>query len=118
MSEPSADEIVDQAIDNLVKLDLVVLFATNPDTIENVAGLAIRLGCTPQVIQENLPALIRSGLIERHGDGDRAIFTYTRDPDLRQAVGQRFLARYSSREQRRELELQLLTKGKEDHGEA
>lgn len=112
MPGPSTDEMLDRAIDNLIKLALLALFANNPDTIENVAGLALRVGCRIQGIEENLPALVKAGLIEQHGEGDGAVFTYTRDPALCEMVGGYFGAHYSSSKQRREFELQLLARGK------
>jgi len=102
---------VGQAIDNLVKLELVMFFHQNPETLDDLCGISRRLGYSPEAIDSSVPELVAAGLLTQHGQGPRAVFRYTQDPEVRRVVEGDYSSRYQTKEERRRLESVVAAKG-------
>jgi len=102
---------VSRAIDDLLKLELVVFLHQNPDTLDSAEGLSIRMGYASESITQALCCLVDAGLVVRHGDGERAVFRYTDDRDLRCLVEGDYFAPYHDRDSRRRLESLVASRG-------
>lgn len=102
---------VGQAIDNLVKLELVMFFHRNPETLDDLCGISRRLGYSPEVIGSAMPGLVAAGLLTQHGQGPAALYRYTQDPEVRRVVEGDYSSRYQTKAERRRLESALTAKG-------
>lgn len=103
-------EDLHEVIDSLEKLYLVLFFHENPETLDNVSGISLRLGYSPDQLVCPMAELADAGVLTRYGEGDRAIYIYPDDPILRQTVEREYCAKYRNRESRKELESAVLAR--------
>jgi hypothetical protein len=97
--------LLEQVIDDLVKLETVLFFHRCPSLIESADGVAHRLQRKKREITAALEALAASGLLERFvlGEGRHVIYSFTEDPRLQEAVSR--LSRYFHEDPRLRVEI-------------
>ncbi|GIP41048.1 hypothetical protein J31TS4_43280 [Paenibacillus sp. J31TS4] len=59
-----------------LQLECTLFFEANPYTLESVQGLALRLGRRPDHLETILGRLVELAILERLGEGQRAIYRY------------------------------------------
>lgn len=99
---------LEEHLDSLVKLELVAFLDANPGTIDTAESLAIWIGAEPAQLELEASELVAAGLLERHGEGEGAVFTLTPDSEVRKLISQATAAyqaaKSSMEKQRIELE--------------
>jgi len=95
----------------VLQLEIVLYFHENPETLDNARGLSLRLGILPPDVVDAMGDLVGAGVMEQSGQGDRAVYMYTRDPGVRAAVAECILNRCQTRRGRIELEEEILAGG-------
>jgi len=103
-----ADGLLEKILDSLIKLDLLVFFHRNPDTMDSASGIATWVGHDERYVARELAALAEAQLLVRHGEGPDAIYTRTTDPHLLQKVEDFMEAVYFKRENRLKLIAEIL----------
>lgn len=74
------DQLLEQGVDSLVKVELVCFFRRNPSTFDTVHGLALRLGREEAVVGEESEALVTAEFLRAYGTGARRSFALSKDP--------------------------------------
>ncbi len=68
----SVKKLVEDLLGSDIKADLLMLFHQNPRLIDNLEGIAIRIGRTSEAIEKDVLDLVRLGLLQmnplRHGE--------------------------------------------------
>ena len=82
------ERLIGTQIDDLVKLELALFFQQNAAFVDQIEGIARRVGRDPCAVEGALRALADSGLLERFelGSGKYVLYSYTRDPELRASM--------------------------------
>jgi predicted transcriptional regulator len=108
LSDNTAEVLLEEILDSLLKLDLLVFFQRNPDTLDNPAGIALWVGHDEASVARELAALAQAGLIEAHGVGPDAIYTRTNNPRTVQKLDEFMEAVYSKRDCRLRLIAEII----------
>ncbi|HIE52012.1 MAG TPA: hypothetical protein EYP85_09655 [Armatimonadetes bacterium] len=104
-----AYELLDKILDSLIKLDLLVFFYQNPDTIDSASGIATWVGHEEEQVVKELAELAAARLIERHQVRGETVYTRSNDPDIRRMVDD-FMELMSERENRLRVVAQILAR--------
>ncbi|WP_199615348.1 hypothetical protein [Paenibacillus alkalitolerans] len=59
-----------------LRIECTIFFQGNPYSFETEEGLAVRMGRKVEHIKPVLNELVNSSILERTGQGDRAIYRY------------------------------------------
>ncbi|WP_134685440.1 hypothetical protein [Brevibacillus migulae] len=64
-----------------LQMECTLFFQMNPHAYETLDGLALRLGRTPEHLDQVLQKLVTLSILKRMGEGERAIYSYNQ-PDM------------------------------------
>jgi predicted transcriptional regulator len=80
----AAEELLQRLLSSEIKADLLTLFHSNPGLVENVEGLAARIGRTPNATREDLEDLLDLGVLKRKrlGDSEMILLDSARDNEI------------------------------------
>jgi len=101
-------DLLHAILDSMVKLDLLVFLYKNPDTIDDAVGLSHWIGHDEEAVRRALSALEEVGIVERAGKGPDAVYTWTSDPQVRNAIERFMQERFFPRESRLRLIAEIL----------
>jgi hypothetical protein len=73
-------------VDRPERHDVLAFFYRNPDVVDNLAGISIWSGHSEQAVEEILESLVTTGVIQKHGHGPEAVYTYANDVEVLKAV--------------------------------
>ena len=74
-------------LDTEVKREIARFFATNPDAIDSLDGLRLRLGLGAEDLEVPLDELAGAGLLRKAGSGPIAVFRLAPGAGLASAFG-------------------------------
>jgi len=97
------DTLLYDLLDSVVTLDLVVFFHQNPDSVDSLAGIALWTGHDPKRVEQEVPKLVGAGILERDGEGEEAVYLYTRDSRIRGVIEEFMANTYLDRKERMKL---------------
>lgn len=87
---PDMDAIAEKIAESQTKCAILKLFKENPYVMDNRFGLSLWVGRPEEMIIPELEELLDMGVLQRWGTEPGAIYAYTRDQDMRQAIDQRW----------------------------
>ncbi|HIE51776.1 MAG TPA: PAS domain S-box protein [Armatimonadetes bacterium] len=76
------------------KVKLLLFLHQNPDLLDTAAGLASWLSERTSQLQSELDELVAVGVLERHGEGEEAVYAYVPEAKWREQIA-RFAAFYA-----------------------
>ncbi len=83
---------VPEGVTNLAQLDILRALFEGPRTFISVKALAAWIGRDPEVILEDVQALVAHGLVERHEQDGHVVYTLPADLEQRRRVEDFLLA--------------------------
>lgn len=81
-------QIVDRLKQSRVKIEIVKLLRENPFLMDTARGLARWSVLPPELVANEAEELRTMGLLVRYGQGEVAIYRYTRDAEIRSCIDQ------------------------------
>ena len=108
MSDYPAEVLLEEILDSLLKLDLLVFFQRNPDTLDSPAGIALWVGHDQDAVTRELAELAQVGLLEAHGAEPEVIYTRASHPGLAQRLDQFMETVYAKRDSRLKLIAEII----------
>lgn len=86
MEEPEGDSTPEAILDSLVKVEVLSFFAANPDALDSVGGIALRLGYMEGLLIEPLEQLADAGVLRRAGTGPTIVYRLGSGPVVRDVI--------------------------------
>ena len=88
-SSKTGHSVVERLLSSDVKAQLLVLFRRNPGLIDDVEGIARRVGRKSASIEADLKELAEIGVVEERRVGSTAVFSLNgkRDAEVQREVG-------------------------------
>jgi predicted transcriptional regulator len=82
------DEIFDKLLSSDTKLDLLMLFHSNPGLVDGIEGVARRIGRTASEIETDVKDLIDLGVLvkEKFGKLDAVSFDTNKDKQIQEII--------------------------------
>jgi len=89
LSAEPEEPLLERLLSSDVKAQLLVLFRRNPGLIDEVDGIARRVGRKSESVVADLRDLVEVGVVEERRIGGIAVFSLnpTRDAEVQKAVG-------------------------------
>ena len=84
--DPEVLSFLKTTVNSFIKWDLVIFFFENPNTADTVDNIARYIGRDAQVIKPDLDELVVAGVIEQSLSGDLAVYTLTKDVQVREKI--------------------------------
>lgn len=76
------DEIFKELESALLRIEILIFFSKNPYTMDTIHKFSGWLKRHPFDIQREFDYFTRKGIVEKIGEGENAIYSYTSDIDI------------------------------------
>ena len=88
-SSNAGESLLEELLASEVKAQLLVLFRRNPGLIDEIDGVARRVGKRKESIETDLKDLVEIGVVNQRRVGGTAVFSLNskRDAEVQKAVG-------------------------------
>jgi hypothetical protein len=88
-SHNAGESLLEGLLASEVKAQLLVLFRRNPGLIDEIEGIARRVGKRKEFVEADLKDLVAIGVVNERRVGSTAVFSLNskRDAEVQQAVG-------------------------------
>jgi hypothetical protein len=84
--DPRLLELIRTKVNSFIKWDIVRFFHENPHTTDTAENIARYTGRDAFIIEPELQALAKAGVIEATSLNDLMVYTYSNSPELRYLV--------------------------------
>jgi len=78
----SLDEMFKEFESVLIRIEILIFFSKNPYAMDTVSKFSSWLKRPPSDIARELDYFVRQGIVERMGEGENAIYSYTSDLEI------------------------------------
>lgn len=88
MQKPAEVGLSRLGLDSRMKLGAALFFHDNPDSVDTAESVGRWLGYDRHEMEAALTEMAEAGLLQKHGAGRGAVYSFTSDPALRESVDQ------------------------------
>lgn len=76
------EEIFEELNSALIRIEILIFFSKNPYAMDTISRFSGWLKRPPSDIARELDYFVRKRIVEKMGDGENAIYSYTSDIDI------------------------------------